>query len=85
METAEIIYMITVGILLIISMIRNFICDRLIKLYKQKFDELNRGNDGLIDFCLVELIRIHVEKENYEMAKKCNDNLIELRANKTSK
>jgi hypothetical protein len=68
--------MITVGVLLISSTVLNYFQKSLIKTYKDKLDKAYNALDKeevITKYCLANILKNAIEREDFEQAKHCQD------------
>jgi ketol-acid reductoisomerase len=78
----ETIYMITVGVLLIFSVISGRLYKRRAEAYKELYREQSGAFDAIHEYCLKSIMKMYCDNEDYKEAERCKKIIDKLEANK---
>jgi hypothetical protein len=80
MTTIEIVFVSFVGAITIVTHVLNYFQKTLIERYKmllkdyyKKLDEAYTKDNELLKYCLAQILKQSIEKEDYETAKRCQE------------
>ena len=85
MSTIEIVFVSFIGAITLLTHVLNYFQKTLIERYKvllkdyyDKLDEAYTKDDEVLKYCLAQILKQSIEKEDYETAKRCQELLKQL-------